>query len=134
MFVFAAADVNAAIEAADGATDRAAALSGAGPILELARDVADGETYSVTVPEAQAGAALFFVFDAEGAEDTTFADQPFNLEAAAVAGAAGSQMTVNLTPHTTLNAIQVRAVLDPEDDGLVIDAAMIQSADRQCAC
>lgn len=127
LFVFAAADVNAAIEAAADAPDRAAALSGAGPILELARDSADSESYSLIVPEDQAGAALFFIFDSEGAEDQAFADQPFNLEAVAVAGAAGSQMTVNLTPHTTLNSIQVRAVLDPEDDGTVIDAAMIQT-------
>lgn len=127
LFVFAAADVNAALEAADGAQDRAAALSGAGPILESARNSADGATYSLIVPEEQAGEALFFIFDSEGAEDQAFADQPFNLEAVAVAGAAGSQMTVNFTPHTTLNSIQVRVVLDPEDDGTVIDAAMIQT-------
>ncbi len=128
LFVFAAADISAALAAANAAQDRAAALSAAGPLLELARDPADGASYSLTVPEAQAGTALFFVFDAEGAEDQTFADRPFNLEAVAVAGAAGSQLTVNLTPHTTLNAIQVRAILDPDDDGTVIDAAMIQTA------
>ncbi|MCP4301331.1 MAG: hypothetical protein GY783_12155, partial [Gammaproteobacteria bacterium] len=128
LFVFAASDVNAALDAASEAEDRAAALSGAGPLLELARDEADADAYAIAVSGDLAGQALFMIFDAEGAEDAEFGDQPPNLEAVAIAGDAGSTLRLNITPHTTITSIQVRNALDPEGDGTVIDAAAIQTA------
>lgn len=128
LFVFDASDVNAAIEAASDASDRAAALTSANPVASLARDSAGDETYTLDVPADRAGAALFFVFDSEGAEDQTFGGQPFNLEGVAIAGAAGSQLRINLTPHTTIAAHEVRNVLDPDGDGTVIDVAAITNA------
>jgi len=128
LFVFAASDVNAALDAAADAEDRAAALAASNPLLELARDEADADSYEIAVSGDLAGQALFFIFDSEGAEDAEFGDQPFNLEAVAIAGDAGSTLRLNLTPHTTLASIQVRNALDPDGDGTVIDAAAIQSA------
>lgn len=128
LFVFAASDVGAALDTAGADADRAAALSAAGPLLELARDVADADGYAVAVSGDLAGQALFFIFDSEGAEDAEFGDQPFNLGAVGVAGDAGSTLRVNITPHTTIAAIQVGNALDPDGDGTVIDAAAIQSA------
>ena len=125
LFVFDADTVNAALTAAAEAADRAAALGNAGPLVQISRDVADAESYSLAVPGSAAGSALFFVLDAEGARDAAFGDQPFSLEAVTVAADAGSQMTLNITSHTTLVAIQVRALLDPDGDGTVIDAATI---------
>ncbi len=128
LFVFTASDVNAALEAAAEAEDRAAALSASGPLLTLARDAVDADSYSIAVSGDLAGQALFLVFDSEGAEDAEFGDQPINLEAIAVAGDAGSTLRVNLTPHTTIAAMEVRNALDPDGDGAVIDSAAIQTA------
>lgn len=128
LYVFAADAVTAAIIDADAATDRAASLAGAGPVATLSRDAADGADFSLAVDGDLADQALFFVFDSAGAEDETFGGEPFNMEAVTVAGAAGSTLTINVTPHTTLAAIQVRALLDPEGDGTVIDATAIRSA------
>ena len=128
LFVFAAADVNAAIEAADAAADRAAALAAANPVATLQRDPVDGASYSLAIAGSLANEALFFVFDGEGAVDEAFSDGPVALEAVAIAGDAGSQLTANLTSHTTITAIQVRALLDPDGDGAVIDAAAIDAA------
>ena len=101
LFVFAAADVNAALEAAAEAEDRAAALSAAGPLLELARDEADADSYAIAVSGDLADQALFLIFDSADAEDAEFGDQPPNLEAVAMTGDAGSTLRVNITPHTT---------------------------------
>lgn len=128
LFVFAANEVNAALDAAADSEDRAAALTAAGPILELARDEADGDSYSITVSGELANQALFLVFDSSGAEDMEFGDQPPNLEAVAITGDAGGTLQVNITPHTTTAAIEVRNALDPEGDGTVINTAAIQSA------
>jgi len=127
LFVFAARDVNAALDAAAEAQNRATALSGAGALLELARDEADADSYAVAVTGELAGQALFFIFDSEGAEDAEFGGQPFNLEAVAIAGDAGSTLRLNITPHTTITSIEVRNALDPEGDGTVIDSAAIQT-------
>ncbi|MGB5164256.1 MAG: hypothetical protein WBN61_03285 [Woeseiaceae bacterium] len=123
LYVFSAADVNQVISDADASDDRAASLAGASPLAILVRDAADGADFSLTVSGDLANQALFFVFDSADAEDESFADEPFNLEAVAIAGAAGSSMQINLTPHTSLSSIQVRAQLDAADD-----AAAIQSA------
>ena len=128
LYAFRATDVNAAIDSADAAGDRAAALAAAGPIAELTRDPADGDVYTMTVPGDLANEAIFFVFDSENAEDEEFGDQPFNLEAVMVAGDANTALRVNLTPHTTMTSIQVRAGLDPDGDGTVITAAEITAA------
>lgn len=128
LYIFSADTVNQAISDANDAADRAASLASASPIATLARDVADGDAFTIPVSGDLANQALFLVFDSEGAGDATFGDQPFNMEAAVVAGAAGSTLQINLSPHTTLTAIQVRALLDPDGDGIVIDAAAIQSA------
>jgi len=128
LYVFAAADVNQAISDANATADRAASLAGASPLATVSRDVADGDAFTIAVSGDLADQALFFVFDSEGAEDEAFGDQPFNLEAVAVAGAAGSTLRVNISSHTTLVAIQVRALLDPDGDGTVINAGEIQTA------
>jgi hypothetical protein len=128
LFVFTASDVSSAIADAEEAEDRAAALAAANPIATLARDAADMEAYALEIPADLAGQPLFFVFDAAGAEDLTFNDEPFNLEAVAIAGEPGSEQIVNLTPHTTLLTIRVRNALDPEGDGTVIDTAAVLTA------
>lgn len=128
LYVFAASGVNQALESANNAADRAAALAGADPLATLSRDAASLDTYSIAVSGDMAGEALFLVFDSSGAADEAFGDQPFNMEAVAIAGTAGSTQRVNVTPHTTMTAIQVRAQLDPENNGTVIGAAAIQSA------
>ena len=128
LFVFAASDVNAALDAAAEAEDRAAALAAAGPLLELTRDAADGDSYVIAVSGDLAGQALFLIFDSTDAEDAEFGDKPPNLEAVAIAGDAGSALRVNITPHTTIASIQVRNALDPDGDGNVIDAAAVQAA------
>ncbi|MDH3616959.1 MAG: hypothetical protein OEQ90_10875 [Gammaproteobacteria bacterium] len=127
LFVFTAGDVNAALEAAAGSEDRAAALGGASPLVQLARDEADADGYAVAVSGDLAGRALFLIFDSEGAEDVEFGDQPFNLEAVTIAGDAGSTLRLNITPHTTITSMQVRNALNPERDGTVIDNAAIQT-------
>ncbi|MDH3531415.1 MAG: hypothetical protein OEO82_00720 [Gammaproteobacteria bacterium] len=128
LYVFAAADVNAAIDAANAAADRAASLAAAGPIATLTRDEADGAAFALDISGDLAGEALFFVFDSNDAVDEEFGDEPFNLEAVAIAGDPGSQLLVNITSHTTLASIQVRKLLDPDGNGSVIDAASIQAA------
>ena len=128
LYVFAAADVNQVLGSASNAADRAAALAGASPLATLSRDAASADAYSIAVSGDLAGEALFLVFDSSGASDEAFGDQPFNMEAVAIAGTAGSTQRVNVTPHTTMTAIQVRTQLDPEGDGTVIGAAAIQSA------
>ncbi|MBT8441493.1 MAG: hypothetical protein KJO76_03825 [Gammaproteobacteria bacterium] len=128
LFVFAASAVNAAFDAAADAADRAAALTAAGPLLTLTRDEADADSYTITVSGELANRALFLVFDAEGARDSEFGDQPPNLEAVAMTNDAGSTLRVNITPHTTTASIEVRNALDPEADGTVIDTAAIQTA------
>jgi hypothetical protein len=127
LFAFSADRVSAAMVAADGAADRAAALAAATPSAQLIRDVADGDAFSLAIPGTLAGEAVFFIFDSAGAVDDTFADQPFNLEAVVIAAAAGSQQHVNLSPHTTIASIQVRRNLDPDGDGSVIGAGEIQT-------
>ena len=125
LYVFTAADILAAIADADGAADRAAALAAANPMVTLVRDPADLDQYVLEIPADLAGQPLFFVFDAEGSQDLTFGDQPFNLESVAIAGAEGTEQTVNITPHTTLITILVRTALDPDGDGEVLDASAI---------
>ncbi len=128
LFVFAASDINGALDAAAGAADRAAALAAAGPLLEIARDEADADSYAIAVSGELTDQALFLVFDAEGAEDAEFGDRPPNLEAVAITGDAGATLRVNITPHTTTASIEVRNALDPDGDGTVIDAAAIETA------
>lgn len=128
LYVFAAADVNQAMQSAGASGDRAAALAGASPLAVLSRDAASADAYTLPLSGDLAGEALFLVFDAAGAEDQEFGDEPFNMEAVAIAGAAGSTQRVNITPHTTMTAVQVRRQLDPDGDGTVIGAAAIRSA------
>ena len=128
LFVFAASGINAALDAANNADDRTAALRAASPLLELARDPADADSYTIAVSGDLAGQALFLVLDTTGAVDAEFGDQPPTLEAVVVAGDAGGVLRVNITPHPTLASVEVRNALDPDGDGTVIGAAAIQAA------
>ena len=127
IFVFPASTVDAAVAAANAATDRAAELANQNPIATIERNVADGKYYEVDIPAEYAGEAIFFVFDSVGAEDMTFADQPFNMESVAMVGGAGTNQQVNITPQTTMIAQLVRDSLDPENDGTVLTASEIES-------
>ena len=71
---------------------------------------------------------MFLVFDNTDAEDEAFKDTPANLESVVMLGAAGSVQRVNVSLQTTLIAQQVRAMLDPDGDGTIIDDAAIQTA------
>lgn len=127
IFVFTAEDVQAALDGVDPGGDRAAALEAAGPVATLQRDATDGDQYEISVPGENAGAAVFLVFDNADAEDATYSDTPPNLESVAVLGSAGDQQRVNVSLQTTLIAWQVRAALDPDGDGTVIDAAAVET-------
>jgi hypothetical protein len=127
IFVFAADAVQAALDAVQPGGDRHAALAGAQPLAVLQRDTADEAQFEIDVPGEHAGAAVFLVFDNADAEDEEFRDTPPNLESLTVLGDAGATQRLNVTPHTTLIAQQVRALLDPDGDGVTIDVAAIQS-------
>jgi hypothetical protein len=127
LYAYPADRVLAAMVEADGAPDRSAALAAATPSAQLIRNPADGDAYSLAIPGNLADGAVFLVFDSAGAVDGTFQDQPFNLEAVVILGAAGSQQRVNLSPHTTVASIQVRNNLNPDANGTVISAAEIQT-------
>jgi hypothetical protein len=118
IFVFAADDVQAALDAAADAEDRHAALADAGPLVVLERDPADEGSFALDVPGEQAGAAVFLVFDNADAEDLEFRDTPPNLESVTVLGEVGATQRVNVTPHTTAIAAQVRARLPLEADAV----------------
>lgn len=128
VFVFTADQVQDALDSIDSGGDRPAALEAAGPIATLARDPADGDQFELSVPGEHAGTAVFLVFDNTDAEDESRSDTPPNLESVAVLDAAGSQQRINLSLQTTLIGWQVRAALDPDGDGQVIDTAAVESA------
>ena len=128
LHIFSADQVNAAIDDASAAGDRAAALAAANPIASLDRDGTDGAEFSIAVDGSLAGEPVFLVFDSQGARDESFGDRPFNMESAGLLSAAGGTTQLNVTPHTTLSSIQVRALLDPDGDGTIVDVAAIQSA------
>jgi hypothetical protein len=128
LFAFLPEDIQAALDSIDPAGDRLAALEAASSVATLTRDPADGDSYELTVDNAQAGRPVFLVFDNTDAEDDTFKDTPANLEAVVVMGAAGSTIRVNVSLQTTLIAQQVRAALDPDGDGTIIDDAEIATA------
>ncbi|MDA0791603.1 MAG: hypothetical protein O2780_19380 [Proteobacteria bacterium] len=121
IYVFAAEDVVAALEAASASEDRGAALAGAGPIRTLARGATDNGEYRIELSEDLAGTAVFLEFDGAGATDLTFGGVPFDMESVAVLGAAGSGMRVNITPYTSVIAALVRRMLP-------MDAAAISAA------
>ena len=128
LFAFAAADVQAALDSVDPNGDRLAALNAATAIGAITRDPADEDQYLFIVPAEFANTPVFFVFDNTDAEDDAFKDTPANLESVVMLGAAGSVQRVNISMQTTLIAQQVRASLDPDGDGTIIDAAAIQTA------
>ena len=128
LFAFLPEEVQAALDSVDPAGDRLAALTGANSIVTLTRDSADGDQYEIVVQEAQANSPVFLVFDNTDAEDEAFKDTPANLESVVMLGAAGSVQRVNVSLQTTLIAQQVRAMLDPDGDGTIIDDAAIQTA------
>jgi hypothetical protein len=128
LFAFLPEEVRAALDSVDPAGDRLAALTGANSIVTLTRDSADGDQYEIVVQEAQANRPVFLVFDNTDAEDEAFKDTPANLESVVMLGAAGSVQRVNVSLQTTLIAQQVRAMLDPDGDGTIIDDAAIQTA------
>ena len=128
LYAFTAAQVIAAMQAVDGAADRAAALAAAGPAGLANRSAADGDTYSLQVGASIEGQALFLVFDNAGAEDEAFGDTPPNLEAVAIGAGSGSNQRVNVSMHTTLIAQIVRAGLDTDGDGNPTTAAEIAAA------
>ena len=55
LYVFAAADVNQAMQSASTAGDRAAALAGANPLATLSRDAASADAYTIAVSGDMAG-------------------------------------------------------------------------------
>ncbi len=128
LFVFSAEQVLPALASIDPAGDRLAALNAAASVASVARDPADGDQFSLSVPGDFANEPLFFVFDNTGADDEAFSDSPPNLESVAMAGAAGSSQRVNVSLQTTLIARQVRAMLDPDNDGTNIDDTAIAAA------
>ncbi len=128
IYAFSPDRVQAALAEAAGAEDRAAALAGAGPIGSLTRSADGDESYTMRFGEDRAGETVFLIFDAAGAQDEAFGDEPFNLETVAVLGDPGSVVRANLTPHTTLISAQVRAALDPDGDGTIISAAELATA------
>lgn len=128
LFAFAAADVQAALDSVDPDGDRLAALNAASPIAAVTRDPADEDQYLYIVPAEYANTAIFFIFDNTDAEDDTFKDTPANLESVVMLGAAGAVQRVNISMQTTLISQQVRAALDPDGDGTIIDAAATQTA------
>ncbi len=128
LFVFAAADVQAALDSIDPNGDRLDALNAAPSLLALTRDPVDEDRYSFAVPNDQANTPVFFVFDNTDAEDDAFKDAPANLESVAILGAAGSLQRINVSMQTTLIAQQVRAALDPDGDGTIITDAEIQTS------
>jgi hypothetical protein len=128
IFVFAAADVQAALDSVDPGGDRLDALNAASAIGSITRDPADEDQYLFIVPPEFANQPVFFVFDNADAEDDTFKDTPANLESVIVLGDAGAVQRVNISMQTTLIAQQVRAMLDPDGDGTIIDDAAIQAA------
>ena len=128
LFMFAAADVQAARDSIDPNGDRLAALNAATQIGNLTRDPADEDQYTFVVPSEFANAPAFLVFDNTDAEDDAFKDTPANLESVVMLGAAGTVQRVNLSMQTTLIAQQVRMALDPDGDGTIIDDAAIQTA------
>jgi len=128
LFVFAAADVQAALDSVDPDGDRLAALNAAPAIGAVTRDPADEDQYLFIVPAEFANTPVFFIFDNTDAEDDSFKDTPANLESVVMLGAAGTVQRVNISMQTTLIAQQVRAALDPDGDGTIIDAAAIQTA------
>lgn len=128
VFVFAAADVQAALDSVDPDGDRLAALQAAPSIASLTRDPADEDQYRFSVPAEFANSPVFLVFDNTDAEDDAFKDTPPNLESVVMLGAAGSTQRVNVSMQTTLIARQVRALLDPDGDGTIIDDAAIRTA------
>ena len=128
LFVFAAADVQVALDSVDPDGDRLAALNAASAIGAVTRDPADEDQYLFIVPAEFANTPVFFVFDNTDAEDDAFKDTPANLESVVMLGAAGSVQRVNISMHTTVIAQQVRAALDPDGDGTIIDNAAIQTA------
>ena len=127
IFVFAPDQVQAALEAAESAENRAAALADADPLATLERDPGDADHFTISVPDEQEDAAVFVVFDSEGAEDEELRDVPPNLESVVILGAAGTTQRLNITTHTTLIAQLVRARLDPDGDGTPLDTAGIES-------
>ena len=128
LFAFVAADVQAALDSVDPDGDRLAALNAASAIGAVTRDPAEEDQYLLIVPAEFANTVVFFVFDNTDAEDDTFKDTPANLESVVMLGAAGTVHRVNISLQTTLIAQQVRAALDADGDGTIIDDAAIRTA------
>lgn len=130
VYLFDASQIDSVLSDAEDAEDRAASLSGAAPIAVISREEADEAEFEVEISGDLAGDALFLVFDSAGAEDLIFGDEPFNLESVVVLGSAGDSHIVNITPHTSVIAQQVRTVLDLTDTGISADtvATEIQTA------
>jgi hypothetical protein len=128
LFLFLPEDIQAALDSVDPGGDRLAQLAAAPAVMTLTRDPADDDGYAVTVDSAYANRPLFLVFDNTDAEDDTFRDTPANLESVVVLGDAGATQRVNVSTQTTLIAMQVRAALDPDGDGGIIDDAAIAAA------
>jgi hypothetical protein len=128
LFLFAADQVQGALDSVDPDGDRLSDLSAASSILSSTRDVADEDQYTLAVPNDSADTPVFFVFDNTNAEDDVFKDTPANLESVVMLGAGGSVQRVNVSMQTTLIAQQVRAALDPDGDGSIISNAEIATA------
>ncbi len=112
IYVFTAAEISTALNAADSASDRALALADASPIATMTRAAADEDSYTIDVPAEHGGSAVYIVFDNAGATDGTFGDEPLNMESVVLLEDAGSTARANITPQTSMIATQVRALTD----------------------
>ncbi len=111
IYLFAAADVNDALSAANAAEDRLEALNDSGPLAVFNRDPADEDSFEISVPGERAGEVVFVIFEGTDAVDQEFGDAPANLESVVILGAAGTTQRVNLSLHATLISQRVRAGL-----------------------
>ncbi len=109
IYLFAAADVSDALNAANAAEDRLEALNDSGPLAVVNRDPADEDSFEISVPGERAGEVVFVIFEGTDAVDQEFGDAPANLESVVILGAAGTTQRVNLSLHATLISQRVRA-------------------------
>ncbi|MCZ6643096.1 MAG: hypothetical protein O7F71_16080 [Gammaproteobacteria bacterium] len=121
IYLFAAANVNDALSAANAAEDRLEALNDAGPLAVFNRDPADEDSFEISVPGERAGEVVFVIFEGTDAIDQEFGDAPANLESVVILGAAGTTQRVNLSLHATLISQRVRAGLTTPVDVAAVE-------------
>ena len=84
-------------------------------------------SYTLTVAGSVAESVAFVVLDVADASDQVFGDQPPELVAAVDLGAAGSELTVNVSLLSTIVVRGLEPSLDPDGDGSPVDDASVRS-------